>query len=492
MDTHIADDKLKELHVEDLTVRANDRKAEAFEIDPVAEKKLLRKLDYRVVPVLWFLYLLSFLDRTNIGNASIQGMTADLDMEEGNSYNIALFIFFVPYILFELPSNLLLKKMAPSTWLSGIMFCWGIVTIGQGLVKSKEGLIACRFLLGLFESGFFPGCTYLISMYYRRYELQWRYNIFFTGAILAGSFSGLMAYGIAHMDGAAGYAGWRWIFIIEGALTAVFAILGKFFIVDWPETAKFLTDDEKRLLIARLSADVADSKMNTLDLRARKRIFTDWKMYLGVLMYFGIVNTGYATSFFTPTILTGMGYSPIEAQVHSIPIFIVAAFVCVCVAWLTDFFRHRYAFCMIGICVSTCGFVMLLNQSRIPVGAQYAAIFLIVCGGYTCQPITITWINNNMGGHYKRAVSSAMMIGFGNAGGIVASNIFLTQEAPGYKTGYGTSLGLLWLCGICCTVYLFGVMRENRKRERGEREYRLEEPDAGNQGDDDHRFRYTY
>lgn len=133
-------------------------------------------------------------------------------------------------------------------------------------------------------------------MYYKRYELQWRFNIYFTGSILAGSFSGLLAYAIAHMDGAAGYAGWRWIFIIEGAVTAVVAVLGKFFIVDWPETAKFLTDEEKRLLIARLAADVADSKMNTLDSKAHKRIWRDWKLWLGILMYFGIVNTGYATS----------------------------------------------------------------------------------------------------------------------------------------------------------------------------------------------------
>ena len=229
MDTNIADDKLRELRVEDLKVRANDRKIERYEIDPEAEKKLLRKLDLRVVPVLWFLYMLAFLDRTNIGtlrmetcckmhhrsnapppgNAAIQGMTKDLNMK-GNDYNVALFIFFVPYILFEVPSNIIIKRVSPSTWLSGIMFCWGVVTIGQGLVKTNGGLQAMRFLLGFFESGFFPGCTYLISMYYKRYELQWRFNIFFTGSILAGAFSGLLAYAISHMDGIQGYAGWRW------------------------------------------------------------------------------------------------------------------------------------------------------------------------------------------------------------------------------------------------------------------------------------------
>lgn len=150
-------------------------------------------------------------------------MTDDLNMQ-GNDYNVALFIFvrcrhqheqlhawllttdqFVPYILFEVPSNILIKRMAPSTWLALIMTLWGIATIGLGFVQNNAGLQALRFLLGLFEAGFFPGCLYLISMYYKRYELQWRFSIFFTGSILAGAFSGLLAYAIAKMDGVAGY-----------------------------------------------------------------------------------------------------------------------------------------------------------------------------------------------------------------------------------------------------------------------------------------------
>jgi len=185
-------------------------------IDPDAEKKLLLKCDLHVLPPLFVIFLLAFLDRTNIGNAKIQGLEADLDMH-GNDYNIALLVFFVPYILFEIPANLLLKKMAPSTWLSLIMILWGISTIGMGLVRNLGGLVAMRVLLGLFEAGLTPSCVYLISMYYKRYELQWRFTLFFTASIIAGAFGGLLAFSIAKMDGLAGYGGWRWIFIIEGS-----------------------------------------------------------------------------------------------------------------------------------------------------------------------------------------------------------------------------------------------------------------------------------
>jgi MFS family permease len=123
-------------------------------IDPVAEKKLLWKCDLHVVPVLFLLFLLAFLDRTNIGNARIQGLEKDLGMDpKSNKYNIALLVFFVPYILFEVPSNLIIKRVAPSTWLSIIMILWGIATIGQGLVNNFGGLVAMRLLVGLFEAG---------------------------------------------------------------------------------------------------------------------------------------------------------------------------------------------------------------------------------------------------------------------------------------------------------------------------------------------------
>jgi len=315
--------------------------------------------------------------------------------------------------------------------------------------------------------------------------------MFFSASILAGAFGGLLAFGIAHMDGIRGYKAWRWIFIIEGVLTAVIGIISKFFIADWPHQAKFLNEKERALLIARLASDAGDANMNRLDKRATKRIFSDWKIYCGVVMYFGVVNSGYSTSFFIPTILTEMGFTAEMAQVRSIPIFIVATVCAVAVAWVTDRVRHRYSFTLLGVVVASVGYIMLLDQKGLTVGVRYFATFLIVSGTYITQPVCIAWISNCMSGHYKRSVSSAMQIGFGNAGGIVASNIYLASQNPFYKTGYGTTLGLLWICATACTVLFFGVRAENKKRDRGERDWRLEEEDADNLGDDHPHFRFT-
>lgn len=118
-------------------------------------------------------------------------------------------------------------------------------------------------------------------MYYKRHELQWRVNLFFSASIIAGAFSGLLAYAIAHMDGVAGYRGWRWIFIIEGAATVIIAALAYFVIPDWPQTAKFLKENDRNLLIRRLALDVEEARMDHWDKTTARRVFGDIKIYLG-------------------------------------------------------------------------------------------------------------------------------------------------------------------------------------------------------------------
>jgi len=291
--------------IEDVPVEkenVNSLKGEAQDIDPVLEKKVIRKVDFNLVPILFLLFLCAFIDRINIGNARIQGLEKDLGMT-GQDYNIALFTFFILYILLEVPCNMILKKIRPSVFISSIMAGWGVVTVCQGVTQSFAGLVVCRVIIGALEAGFFPGCVYLLSMYYRRHELQMRFNLFFSASIIAGAFSGLLAYAIAHMDGIAGYGGWRWIFILEGIATVIVAIGSYWLIPDWPETAKFLKEDERELLIRRLALDKAGATMDHWNKKTAKRVFSDPKIYLSISMYLGVVTTSYSGSFFTPTIL---------------------------------------------------------------------------------------------------------------------------------------------------------------------------------------------
>ncbi|TFY63769.1 hypothetical protein EVJ58_g3075 [Rhodofomes roseus] len=207
----------------------------------VDERKLMRKLDLHLVPWLSFLYLLSFLDRTSIGNAKLYGMEEDLHISD-QQYLIALTLFFFPYALFEVPSNVFLKRLRPSIWLSFLMFGWGIMMTVQGLVHNYGGLLGMRWLLGTFEAGLFPGVNYYLSCWYRRSEFGLRSAIFFSAATVSGAFGGLLAAAIANMDGVGGKPAWAWIFIIEGLVTVVAGAVSYWIIQDFPDNARFLTE----------------------------------------------------------------------------------------------------------------------------------------------------------------------------------------------------------------------------------------------------------
>lgn len=211
-------------------------------------------------------------------------------------------------------------------------------------------------------------------------------------------------------------------------------------------------------------------------------------------MYMGALVTGYATSFFIPTIINQMGYTAEESQLRAIPIFVAAAASCLIVAVSADKLKHRYGFIIGGCLLGIVGYAILLNLKDVSVGVRYMAAFFITMGGFIAQPVTLAWLSNQMGGHYKRSIGSAIQIGFGNLGGIVASNIFLKKEEPYYPVGFGTALGFLGLTMITSTIFYIGLQWENKKRDRGERDYRYQEEvsELTNMGDDHPRFRYTY
>lgn len=161
------------------------------------ESKLVTRIDWHILPFVSLLYLLAFLDRVNIANAKAFGLVADLGLDAGGvQYNTILTIFFVPYIFFEIPSNILLKKLSPRVWLSICGIGFGAVMVFQGLTHNFSGIMATRFFLGLFECGMFPGCFYLLSMWYKRSEAQKRFSFFFSSTSLAGAFGGLLASAI--------------------------------------------------------------------------------------------------------------------------------------------------------------------------------------------------------------------------------------------------------------------------------------------------------
>lgn len=247
-------------------------------LNPQLEQHILHKLDLTLLPTLWLLFVISFADRNNIGNAKILGMEQDLDLRK-NHYNLSIMSFTLAYVLFGIPSNLIFHKFGPQC-LSIMMFVWGICALSQGLVRSWEQLVVCRFLMGVFEAGFVPGCASLIGRYYQREEFLKRYAGFFSGAIFAGAFNGLVSYGVARADGRAGLRGWRWVFLVEGVVTCVFAVAGFWLIPEFPEKTGLFRGEEKEVLLERLRRDRGGEEEEGRVWECVWEALRDWKIWL--------------------------------------------------------------------------------------------------------------------------------------------------------------------------------------------------------------------
>ncbi|KAL2865675.1 putative MFS transporter [Aspergillus lucknowensis] len=461
------------------------------------ERRLMAKVDWHVVPCLCVLYLLAFLDRVNISNAKVLGLAEDLDIVEGTKYNTALTIFFVPYVLFEIPSNILLKKLRPHLWLSLCMFLFGLVTVCQGLVTTWGGLMTTRWFLGMFETGMFPGCFYLLGMWYKRSEAQKRFSFFFSSTTLAGAFGGLLASGLGKMHGVCNLAGWRWVFLIEGILTCVVSFVLFFLLPDFPEEAKWLSEEERVYLRAKLAKDSGHAGTDVrMGLRDVLDVFKDYKIFIGGLMYFGQIVTAYGYAYFAPSIIQSYGYGPIQTQLYSIPPWAAAFGFSMVIAYSSDKLRHRLAFTIGPMLIAMAGLGILLNVHGIENrDVQYGALFLVTSGCYSAMPVVVCWYAMNLGGHRRRSVGTAWQVGFGNIGGIVATYSFLEKDrANFYKPGFSIGISFLAFSCACCIVYFLAVWHQNRQREQvmasGDPSY-LEEDDE-RLGDMATKFRYAY
>ncbi|KKY35272.1 putative major facilitator superfamily transporter [Diaporthe ampelina] len=315
-------------------------------ISPEAEKALLWKQDKRIVPLSAAIYFLCYLDRSNIGNAKILNASTqhDLMSETGMTnyqYTIALMIFLVAYGLFEVPSNVLLKKLRPSRWIAILMFGWGACSTGLAGAHNYGAVTGVRFLLGVFEAGLFPGLVYYLTFWYKTDERSIRVAFILASATLAGAFGGAIAYGVGHMNQAHGLSGWRWLFIIEGAPSCLSAFFVLFFLPDFPETVSWLSGEERALALRRLHVEGSKGLRQSDWWHDTKTTLLDWRLWGHYAVYFGISTPFSSLSLFTPSITAGLGYKDLQAQLMSVPPYAVAYVVQILVSWSADRFNSR-------------------------------------------------------------------------------------------------------------------------------------------------------
>lgn len=438
------------------------------DVSGIDEAKLLRKVDWKLLPWLSSIYLLTFLGRTSIGNAKLYNLKDDLRLGD-QQYLLCLTVFYFSYAFFEVPSNVLLKKLHPRIWLSILTISCGIVVVAQGLVRNYGELLGMTWLLGVSQAGIFPGVAYYLSCWYKRSEYGVRAALFFSAASVSGAFSGLLAAGISKMDGILGKPGWAWIFILEGLVTIIAGLLSFWMIQDFPHGAKFLTEAERTVIIRRLQSDNQHSAAGEkFEMKHLWQSLSDWKTYLTMLMYAGTNGPLYAVALFLPTIINQLGYRATVANLLTVPVYIFVALVTCGVGFVADRGGQRGRLNIICLCVAATGYTILIF-SRIP-ALSYFAVYLAACGIYAIVPNTIAWVSNNVEGTSKRSVSIAMVIGFGNLNGAVSSNVYRARDGPWYTIGHLIVLAYICLCLLTSLVYYLTLRTENARRDQGLRD----------------------
>ncbi|TGZ77489.1 MFS general substrate transporter [Ascodesmis nigricans] len=462
------DEKEQVQHIDNTGSAASDNESG---LDPVREKAILKKVDWRLLPILGALYSVALIDRTNMSNANVAGMSVDLKLYEGERYSIALLMFFVPYFIFELPSNILLRKVGAAVWLSTIVLLWGIVMIGMGFVKTWVQLTILRTVLGLFEAGFFPGCVYLVSCWYVRYEVQKRMAAFYLVSVVVGGFSNILAYGLMQMDGLGGVEGWRWIFIMEGIITCLLGFLSYVSIIDFPDKVRekgktFITEEEVEIIKWRIEQDRDDAVADELTMAKVVKHLSDWKLWCFALMFMCSTVASYALSFFMPIIIRNMGFDGGIAQVLSAPPYVAAVIIGMSLAVLADHLRMRGPIIVVQSLITITGLILVAYGKTF--GPRYFGLFLGISGANANVPAVLSYQSNNVRTQSKRAVSSALQVGFGAIGGIFASTVFRQKDAPGYVPGLWATVGCQLFIVTLCGVFTVYFRRKNAQQQRGE------------------------
>ncbi|KAF9225037.1 MFS general substrate transporter [Gyrodon lividus] len=471
----------------------SDEQIAAPNLAPGQEHKLWRRIDLRILPIITLMYLLSFMDRGNIGNAKLDGLMTQLDLT-GNKYNIALTMFFIPYSLFEFPSNLVIQVIRPSRWLPASTVVWGVVMMLMGFVKTYPQLVGVRVCLGVAEAGFYPGVAYYLTMWYPRYMYQYRFALFCGSATLAGAFSGLLAFAINFMHNDGGLEGWSWIFILEGIATVLVGLIGVLVMVDYPSTAKFLTVEEREFVIQRRRRETVDDEEHDVA-RQIRAAFTDWQVWALAIIQLSAIAPLYGITYFLPTIINNFGYSTSVSQLLTIPPYAIATVVLFTFAYYSDKLKLRSPFVFAAQIIALIGYI--INISDAPSGVKYFGTHLCVIGSYVAPPGAISWLGNNLGGKYKRAVGMALQIAVGNLGGAIACNIFRTQDEPRYILGHGLEIMFLsiGIVTLPITVLVYREVNSRRCRAEVDGPTKVSSQEGKERtefiGDRDPNFRYT-
>ncbi|RUS15013.1 major facilitator superfamily domain-containing protein [Endogone sp. FLAS-F59071] len=469
-----------------------------FDFDPEAVRRMLRRVDARLIPLLFIIYLGCCVARVNIGNARIEMQSASFFGAE--EYGWVLASIFFGYIFFEGPANILLQRVPPHQWLSLTTALWGLITLATGFAPDASTLTIARFFLGIAQGGVIPGIVCYLSLWYTREEQASRIAMILAATPLGNSVSGLIDLGVSSgLAGVGGLNGWSWNFILEGIFAILLSLCALLFLSRTPHHTNWLTPTDREILLARLEQD---DEHRAFSMGAGENHFRDtvrdWKVwfYAAIAIMWGIPANGIALAL--PTVVLRMGVGVEVVQWMSAVPGIVATVISILIHISSNLFKER------GLHVSFAGIMGVIGYLLLSIfwdqdsWNQYGGLIVAVTGVFSVLPTLISWVTVNIGGRIRRNIAMGIIFTASNIGGVVGAHLYQCEY---FGDGFWVDADFQHphiMSGVCMAVTVMLIVlfkallvHENNRRERlSAEEYKREA--AGHAHDDKHpSFRFT-
>ncbi|KAG0219252.1 hypothetical protein BGX31_011359 [Mortierella sp. GBA43] len=488
-----------------------------FGYTPEEEKRLVRKIDWRIIPILGMFYALSTINRVNMLNARLYAFESTLNITQ-EQYSWVIALFFVGYGIAEIPSNLALLYLTPKVWLPASMFIWGCISLSLGFAKNYHMIYVGRFFLGVSEAALIPGVLIYVSMFYKRSEQTFRMAILQVFSTAAGGLGGLISRGMDHLDGVLNLHGWQWIFVAESVVTMILAISAWFLLTKSPESAPWLNQRETSIAVYRIRNDTKIKVTRRISLQNIVAAIKDRKVYIFMAMNFcisialvtsnglnsrawmglakaikdgnklqdiNIVNStvpmdaaeavapltmplalvqGYMASvpFGVPLVQEPTHGARQLAQLISSPNYVVGAISSFSVALIADRTQQRGIITMVLTSIMILSYCLALLTLKVYV--NYAAVLILSMAQTPLTPVVTSWLTTNLGGYAKRAIAVAMFLLSSSMGSVIGSQVFKPRDGPQYTKGHLVNISCITMVMCLAMIQRFMLKRENNRR----------------------------
>lgn len=409
------------------------------------EARVRRKTDWLIL--LWILVMFFGLnlDRGNLANAAAGNLLGDLNLST-NDYNNAQNMYRIGFLIAEIPSQMIGKRLGPDRWIPVQIILWSLASGGQFFMHNRAGFFACRFFIGLFMGGFIPDSILYLSYFYTKSEMPFRLALFWFTDSISGVIASFIAYGVLHMGGVAGREGWRWLFLIEALISIVIGFLSFLFLVPGPTQTKtwwnpkgYFTEREEKIIVNRvLRDDPSKGDMHNRQSLSLKMLWQSlkdydlWPIYLiGILFE---IPTAPPKSYLTLS-LTNIGFTSFQTTLLTIPVTVFAALNLLIITELTERFHQISIFGLLAQIWSLPLLIVLYTSSgKLSNWGLYAVSFILL-GWPSPQAAQVGWCSRLSNSVRTRAVSAALFNITIQLSGIASSNIYRSDDKPLYRRG---------------------------------------------------------